>query len=105
MYDLKQGRKTQSLKYPVDNAVIFDNKINSMKDDEREFSWSVLFMVTCSSSFLFNGIIKIMDGSFSNLFLIVGLAAGLLALLNWGIITISRQASKKRRARRRRFAS
>lgn len=71
-----------------------------MKDDEREFSWSVFFIVTSCCSFLFNGIIKVMDGSFSDLLLMVGLVAAFLAAMNWSLRTVARQASRKRRKRR-----
>ncbi len=75
-----------------------------MEDQKmNEFSWSMLFIVTACSSFLFNGVIKLMDGHFSNLLSIVGNTAIFLTLLNWAIRTTARYASKKRR--KRRFAS
>ena len=51
--------------------------------EEKEFTWSGLFAVTACCSFIFNVLIKLMDGSFSELlFIIGGIAAG-LAAINW----------------------
>ena len=67
-----------------------------MREDEmNEFSWSMLFIVTACSSFIFNLLIKIMDGHFSNLLLKVGSIATLLAALNWAISRIAKQSLKK----------
>jgi|CXWL01.1.fsa_nt_gi hypothetical protein len=65
-----------------------------------EFSWSGLFTVTAACSFLFNGIIKLLDGAFSNLLLAIGCIAVFLAVANWAGRMFIRQYSKKRRSRR-----
>ena len=70
-----------------------------MKDD-KEFSWSALFSVTACCSFVFNGPIKLMDGSFSNLLFQVGGIAAFLAVINWAARTMASQPSKKRKDRR-----
>jgi hypothetical protein len=71
--------------------------------EEKEFTWSGLFAVTACCSFIFNVLIKLMDGSFSELlFIIGGIAAG-LAAINWFGRLIIKQGSKKRK--KRRFAS
>lgn len=68
-----------------------------------EFSWSGLFIVTACCSFLFNGAIKFLDGSFSNLLFVIGTAAAFLTIANWAARTVARSSNKKRS--KRRFAS
>lgn len=73
------------------------------ENEPKEFTWSGLFTVTTCCSFLFNGIIKLLDGSFSELlFIIGGIAAG-FATLNWFGRMIVKQSNKKRK--KSRFAS
>ncbi len=75
-----------------------------MQDKEsKEFTWSGLFVVTAFCSFLFNGIIKWMDGHFSNLLFSIGGVAAFFAVANWVVIILAGQSNKTRR--RRRFAS
>lgn len=64
-------------------------------EKEEEFSWSGLFLVTAGCSFLFNIAIKILDGNFSNLLLIIGFIAAGLGALNWTARILSRQLNKK----------
>lgn len=101
MDGLKQKIYTVPLKYLVDFAVILPYKFKPMDEKEwREFSWSGLFIVTACCSFLFNLIIKLMDGNFSNLLLGVGIFATFLGVANWGVSMLSRQSCKKRKNRR-----
>ncbi|MDZ4795633.1 MAG: hypothetical protein SGI83_15250 [Bacteroidota bacterium] len=76
-----------------------------MEDFEKEevFSWSNLFLITAGCSFLFNIGIKILDGSFSYLLMIIGFVATGLGALNWLARMLSKQLNKKRK--KRRFAS
>jgi len=71
--------------------------------DISEFSWSGLFIVTACCSFLFNGVIKFLDGDFSNILFAIGTIAAFLAIVNWAARTVARRNFRKRR--RRRFAS
>lgn len=71
--------------------------------DTSEFSWSGLFIVTACCSFLFNGVIKLLDGDFSNLLFVIGTIAAFLTIVNWAARTVVRNSIKKRS--RRRFAS
>ncbi len=48
-----------------------------------EFSWSGLFIVTASCSFLFNILLKIMDNYFSTALFLIGGIAFFLGILNW----------------------
>jgi hypothetical protein len=54
-------------------------------NDKREFSWQTFFFVSGFSCFAFSGTLKILDGSFSVLFLWVGAISILLGLLGKGI--------------------
>ncbi len=75
-----------------------------MQDKEsKEFTWSGLFIVTACCSFFFSGIIKLMDGSFSNLLLTNGGVATFFAVANRAVRILAGQSNKKRR--KRRFAS
>ena len=69
-----------------------------MKDNEmEEFSWSGLFFVTSVCSFAFTGVIKLLDGSNSSLFLVTGTATLSLWVLNAvgrGLAKISTRKSK-----------
>jgi hypothetical protein len=71
-----------------------------MEDNELGgFSWSGLFIVTACCSFIFNVIVKVLDGDFSNLlFLIAGITA-FLGIVSWGGKVLMRQYNKKRRNR------
>lgn len=71
--------------------------------DISDFSWSGLFIVTTCCSFLFNGVIKFLDGGFSNILFAIGIIAAFLAIVNWAVRTVARRSFNKRR--RRRFAS
>jgi hypothetical protein len=54
-----------------------------MEDNESgKFAWSVLFVVTAISSFLFNIAIKYLEGHFSGLLFRIGGIAVLLLILN-----------------------
>ncbi len=66
----------------------------------NEFSWSGLFIVTGFCSFLFSGIIKLLDGSFSNVLLVVGSIATFLTILNGAGRMISKQINMKRKSDR-----
>ena len=71
-----------------------------MKDqDLDEFSWSGLFFVTCICSFVFFGIIKLLDGSNSTLFRSIGLVAFVLWLLNRASEPMMKKGPKQVRAR------
>lgn len=69
-----------------------------MEDNELGgFSWSVLFIVTACCSFLFNVVVKIMDGYFSDLlFLIAGITA-FLGVISYAGKVLTRQYNKKKR--------
>ena len=66
-----------------------------MEPDEKDFSWSGLFIVTACCCFLFNVIIKILDGHFSPLLFLVAGVAGFLGLFSVAFKIIDRQVSKK----------
>jgi hypothetical protein len=61
--------------------------------DEKEFTWSGLFLVTACSSFLFSGMVKLLDGSYSDLLLLIGGIALLLTVSNWVFKALKRQRS------------
>ncbi len=65
-----------------------------------DFSWSAMFFVTACSSFIFSGCIKLMDGRFSNLLLIIGGVAAFLAVISCVTKHVIRQANKKRKKQR-----
>lgn len=71
---------------------------NSVFMDENEidkFSWSALFLVTACCSFLFNFVLKIIDGHFSSWLLFIAGISGGLGLLSWLMSVIDRQYIKK----------
>ena len=63
-----------------------------------EFSWSGLFIVTACCSFLFSGIIKLLDGIFPIVLLVVGSIATILAIINVAARRIARQINMKRKS-------
>jgi hypothetical protein len=71
-----------------------------MRDKETEFSWSGLFLVTTVCSFVFTGIIKMLDGSNSILFLGVGTTSFVLWMFNRASDVAVRSAAKKRKNKR-----
>lgn len=73
-----------------------------MDDFEKveKFSWSGLFLVTAICSFLFNVGIKILDGTYSNVLLYIGIIAVGLTVLNWMGRALSQQFTKKKKTKR-----
>lgn len=69
-----------------------------MEDHESAgFTWSGLFFVTASCSFIFNLAVKILDGYYSNLlFLIAGITA-VLGTISFSIKLLLRHFSRKRK--------
>jgi hypothetical protein len=72
-----------------------------MEDKEiSEFSWSGLFFVTSVCSFVFCGIIKLLDGGVPALFLVVGAMAFTLWVIHGIARAFAKVTVKKRRPRR-----
>jgi hypothetical protein len=67
------------------------------KKEINDFSWSVLFIVTACCSFLFSGILKLLDGDFSWLLLVIGGVAAGMAAVNWVGRMIDGYIHKKRK--------
>lgn len=54
-----------------------------MEDDEIiGFSWSTLFIVTSISAFIFTGVLWLLDGDISIIFLSIAVAMLVLSILN-----------------------
>ena len=67
--------------------------------DEKEmmeFSWTALFFVTGVSSFIFNAILKILDGSHSHLLLMTGYITLFLGVANWGVKKLIQHYNRKK---------
>jgi|GEM_PF-5793489 len=47
----------------------------------KEFSWKAIFIVTALSSFIFSGILKLLDENSSGIFLKTGVASTVISLL------------------------
>jgi hypothetical protein len=73
-----------------------------MDENTNEFSWSGLFFVTSVCSFVFCGIIKLLDGGVPTLFLVAGVMAFFLWIVNGIAMMFAKIAVKKRRPRRKR---
>lgn len=53
-----------------------------MDDKDLSFTWSGLFIVTACCCLAFAGIIRVVDGHFPRLLMIIGITALVLAVLN-----------------------
>jgi hypothetical protein len=62
-----------------------------------EVNWTALFIVTACSSFIFSLVIKILDGYFSELLLIIGGITSGLSLLSWLLQVLAIQYSRKKK--------
>ncbi len=71
-----------------------------MKDKETEFSWSGMFFVTTVCSFVFTGIIKVLDGSNSILFLSLGSTSFVLWMINRASDAALKSSVRKKRSKR-----
>jgi hypothetical protein len=71
--------------------------------EEKEywgFNWTALFIVTACSLFIFSLAIKIVDGDFPNLLLIISVIAGVLGVISWLMGKLAEQFNRKRKERR-----
>jgi len=69
-----------------------------MEDHESAgFSWSGLFLVTASCSFIFNLAVKILDGYYSNLLFMVASTTAVLGIFSFTIKLLLRHFSRKRK--------
>lgn len=64
------------------------------------FNWTALFIVTACSTFIFSLAIKIVDGNFPGLLLIITVIAGALGVISWLMVTLTEQFNRKRKERR-----
>ena len=54
-----------------------------MSKETTEFSWTTLFCVTSLSFFLFSAVIRLLRNDDYKIFLVVGLAAGVMGFVNY----------------------
>lgn len=73
------------------------------ENEQKEYTWSGLFVVTTCSSILFNIFIKLMDDNFSNLLLIISGIGIFFSISNWAFRKLAREKYLIRKTRR--FAS
>ena len=67
-----------------------------MRDDELiGFSWSTLFVVTTICSVLFTGVIFLLDGKISIVFLSIGTGSLVLAVLNRILVLLKTPPKKE----------
>jgi len=62
----------------------------------EDFSWSGMFTVTSMSSFLFTGVIWVLDGNISFLFMALGITTFVLSILNWLVRIIKAPVREKK---------
>jgi hypothetical protein len=68
-----------------------------MEDQGKvEMNWTALFIVTACSSFLFSLTIKILDGEFPILLLVISAITGVLSLLSWFLKILNEQYLRKK---------
>ena len=62
-----------------------------------EFNWTMLFIVTACSSFLFSLIIRVIDGVFPELLLVTGGIATVLSVLTLLVGVLANQSERKKK--------
>ena len=68
-------------------------------NDVKDFSWTGLFLVTGICSFLFSGIMKMLEGSYVPFFTWIGISCLLMGAINGiGVLIIRLEEGKKKNA-------
>jgi hypothetical protein len=68
-------------------------------DDQLNFSWTMMFLVSGFSSFLFSFLTKILEGSHSRLLLVIGIVAMGAGICSWilkSLIQLTANYKKKK---------
>lgn len=67
-----------------------------MDDRSFVFTWSALFVVTACCCLSFAGVIRLVDGHFPRLLVVIGIAAAVLAVLNIVVRLLAAWLDKKK---------
>lgn len=67
-----------------------------MDDRDLSFTWSGLFLVTACCCLAFAGVIRVVDGHFPRLLMIIGVSSLVLAVLNGLARFLSNRLNRKK---------